>query len=116
MPVTRAEGLRLARNIPSADPRQMPLLRAGATLSGRYCDMLGTLGLRLVWVTDDLSDGIEPVDLVSEDLRQDAARTVSATLDGARRAFNRGEQLGPDALAELQDVADQIGESVSRHP
>ena len=40
MPVTRAVGMRLARNIPAVDPRQMPLLRSNATLNERYARAL----------------------------------------------------------------------------
>src|SRR3954470_23920362 len=114
--VTRAVGLRLARNIPATDPKQMPLLRAGATVSERYREALVELGIRAVWVQDELSEGIEPVDLVSQDVRQEAARAVSSTFDDARGAFDGGEELGPAILADLQGVVDMIVGGVAVHP
>jgi HD-GYP domain-containing protein (c-di-GMP phosphodiesterase class II) len=116
MPVTRAAGLRLARNIPAIDPKQMPLLRANATLSERYCFALRDAGIRSVWVHDDLSDGIEPIDLVPEDVRQDAARSVSALQRDAQSALRRGERLSSSALAGLHAVVDQLATSAVAHP
>jgi HD-GYP domain-containing protein (c-di-GMP phosphodiesterase class II) len=116
MPVTRAAGLRLARNIPAVDPRQMPLLRANAALSERYCAALHQSGFRSVWVHDELSDGIEPVDLVPEEVRQEVGRTVSAIQLDAERALRRGEPLSPAALADLHAVVDQLAGSVTEHP
>src|SRR4051794_22296756 len=116
MSVTRAAGLRLARNIPATDPRQMPLLRSGAIVSERYRAALTELGIRAVWVQDELSEGIEPVDLVSEDVRQEAARTVSDTFVDARGAFDGGQELGPAVLADLHHIVDMIAGGVAAHP
>jgi molybdopterin biosynthesis enzyme len=57
-------GLQLARDIPAGDPKQMPLLRAGARLSDRYAHALAESGVGAVWVHDDLSVGIEPAELI----------------------------------------------------
>ncbi|HEY3021471.1 MAG TPA: HD domain-containing phosphohydrolase [Solirubrobacteraceae bacterium] len=116
MPVTRAVGMRLARNIPAVDPQQMPLLRANATLNERYARALADAGIQSVWVHDDLSDGIEPRDLVSPAVRERSARAVSKAIAGARRAVASGRRLSPEALAELHRVVDDIADSVAQHP
>jgi len=116
MPVSRAVGLPLGRQIPSVDPRQLPVLRANAVVTESYARALGDLGIHAVWVRDDLSDGIEPVELVDEDVRQEAARTIDSAMKDAREAFERGEQLSPAALAELEQVVDQLAAGAARHP
>jgi HD-GYP domain-containing protein (c-di-GMP phosphodiesterase class II) len=110
-----AVGLRLAKDVLSADPKRLPILRANATLTDRYRQSLEAMGLRSIWVHDDLSDGVEPVELLSPDVRQSTARTVSDALHDARRAFSRGERLGEDVLGSLQDVVQRIADSVARN-
>src|SRR5881227_4041534 len=96
MEIGRARGLRLARNIPAPDPRQMPLLRANAVVTDRYVQALVHVGIRAVWVHDSLSEGIEPVDLIPPHVREQTARAMTGVLDGARRAFEMGRALTPD--------------------
>jgi HD-GYP domain-containing protein (c-di-GMP phosphodiesterase class II) len=115
IPVSHAVGLRLARSVPASDPRQLPVLRAGATVTERYARALTGMGVRTVWVHDELSEGIEPVELVSPALRQEAARAVSSALTGARAAFARSGTLPPELMAELDDVVAQIAASVAGH-
>jgi len=50
--VSRAVGLKLARDIASSDPAKMPILRAGATVTERYVQALIDLGINAVWVDD----------------------------------------------------------------
>src|SRR3954468_7733880 len=115
MDIRRARGLRLARNIPATDPRQMPLLRANAVVSESYVQALVHVGIRAVWVHDSLSEGIEPVDLIPPHVREQAARAMSGALDGARRAFQMGQGLTPTVSKDLHAVVEQIAGSVSRH-
>jgi HD-GYP domain-containing protein (c-di-GMP phosphodiesterase class II) len=108
--------MRLARNIPAVDPKQMPLLRSNTELSGRYCTALRETGIASVWVYDSLSEGIEPIDLVPEDVRRDAARSVIGIQRDAASALRRGEPLSPEALTGLYGVVDQLAASVAEHP
>ncbi|HEY3188762.1 MAG TPA: HD-GYP domain-containing protein [Solirubrobacteraceae bacterium] len=116
VPISRAAGCRLARDIPAADPRQMPLLRSGAKLSDRYARALAGSGINAVWVDDALSEGIEPVDLVPPHVREQAARTVSTALTSARAAFDRRQPLSPDVARDLASIVEQIAASVAGHP
>jgi HD-GYP domain-containing protein (c-di-GMP phosphodiesterase class II) len=116
LPVTQAIGLRLARNVPAPDPRQLPILRANATITERYARALADMGVRTVWVHDELSEGIEPAELVSPALRQEAARTVSTALAGAGAAIARGTTLPPELMAQLDEIVARIAASVLEHP
>ena len=57
--IDRAIGHLLARDIPAADPRGMPLLRAGAEISERYAHGLKDVGIHAVWVHDEMTVDIE---------------------------------------------------------
>src|SRR5436309_1679246 len=104
----RAVGLRLARDVEAAAPSHMPVLRANAVVTERYAAALSAMGVRAVWVHDDLSDGIEPVELVDPRLRREAAQTVSRALDAASAAFQANAAMPPAALVSLHDVVEKI--------
>ena len=113
VPISRAEGYKLARDIPASDPRQMPLLRSGAEVTERYVRGLADVGVTAVWVHDDLSDGITPVDLVAPHVREEAARTVSKALVHARHDFERHQMLTPEVARALSSIVEKIVASVA---
>jgi HD-GYP domain-containing protein (c-di-GMP phosphodiesterase class II) len=116
VPITRAAGYMLARDIPAADPKQMPLLRTGATVTDRYVDALREAGIMSVWVHDKLSEGVEPMDLVPPAVREEAARKVDAALAHARHDFARRQPLSPEIARQLAAVVEQIVASVAGNP
>jgi HD-GYP domain-containing protein (c-di-GMP phosphodiesterase class II) len=116
IPVTRARGLELARNIPITRPGGVPLLRAGATISERYQRHLIEKGIHAVWVHDPLSEGIEPAELLPEPVRQQTADQVHRALDDARRAFATNQPLAPRAMQELAQVAELIARNLVDTP
>jgi HD-GYP domain-containing protein (c-di-GMP phosphodiesterase class II) len=114
--VSRAAGLTLARDIPAADPRQMPILRAGATLTPRYQQALTDLGVHAIWVQDRLSEGIEPQEIMSPTARQQAAQRVTGALDDARKSLEARRPISPEAASELQSIVEQIASSIASRP
>src|SRR3954471_14614170 len=115
MPISRAAGFMLARDIPAPDPKQMPLLRSGATITERYTRALADAGVRTVWVDDAISSGIEPSDLVPPQVREEAARTVTTALNGARDAFSNRQTISPAVMRELSRLVEQIAAAVAGH-
>jgi HD-GYP domain-containing protein (c-di-GMP phosphodiesterase class II) len=116
MPVTRAVGLTLARDLPATQPGQLPLLRAGVTLTDGFVRSLTRQGMHAVWVHDALSDGIEPVELLPEAVRAEASAGVHRALTAARAAFDRGQPLPPAVVAELSAVVDLIAAQLAASP
>src|SRR4051794_12112349 len=112
-PVRRASGAILARDIPAPVPGQMPVLRAGAVLTEAYQSALTGLGINAVWIQDELSEGIEPHELVPPQLREEAARTVSGALTQARDGLANGRGLSGATAAELKSVVKRLSESVA---
>jgi HD-GYP domain-containing protein (c-di-GMP phosphodiesterase class II) len=113
--ITRAVGYQLARDIPAADPRQMPLLRAGAEITERYAHGLSDVGIHAVWVHDEMTVGIEPVHLVPPQVREESARMVSDALDRANRDFDRRTILSRQLRLDLADIVDKIVAAVAEH-
>lgn len=114
--VSRAAGLALAADLPSVGAGNVPMLRAGATLTDRLCQALITQGINAVWVQDELSEGIEPVTLLPEDVRQQAAASARDALNSARDAFARQQPMPEQAVRELQQTAQRISELVAGTP
>ena len=108
VPVTRAEGLLLARDLPAFEPGQLPMLRAGARVTERYQQVLAARGIHGVWVEDDLSEGVTPSELIPEAVRHDTAAKVHRALGSARQAFNAGQELPAAALADFETVVETL--------
>src|SRR3954453_2565372 len=100
MTIYRAAGLQLARDIPASEPGQMPRLRSGAKITERYCRALAEAGIHAGGGHDPVSMGIEPHDLVPPQVREEAAKTVSDALAGARVAIENGQGLSPEFAQE----------------
>jgi HD-GYP domain-containing protein (c-di-GMP phosphodiesterase class II) len=115
LPISRAVGYQLARDIPAPDPRQMPLLRAGAAITERYAHSLTDTGIHAVWVHDEFTDGIEPVHLVPPQVREESARMVSDALDRAGRDFDRRAVLSRQLRLDLADIVNKIVAAVAEH-
>src|SRR3954462_9300639 len=115
LPITPAHGVQLARDIPAADPRQMPLLRAGAKLTDGYIKALGDVGVHAIWVHDPLTEGIEPKDLVPPHVREQAARQVNDALDKAGREFDRRAVLSRDTRVDLAAIVDMLVKAVAEN-
>ena len=113
--ISRAVGLQLARDIPAAEPGQMPLLRSGAKITERYSRALAEAGIHAVWVHDPVSEGIEPQDLVPPHVREEAAKTVSDALAGARASIESGQGLSPEFAQELSEIVARLVAAVAGH-
>lgn len=58
-------------------------LATGITLSRRYIEKLGELGFHAVYIVDELLDGVEIEDVISEQTRQEAITQVRSILEDA---------------------------------
>ncbi len=106
--VSRAVGMRLARDLPAAKPGQIPLLRSGALITERYQRALVDQGIHAIWVWDELSDGIEPAELIPEPVRAETASQVQRSLERARNAFSAKQPLPLEAIQDLASIVDKL--------
>ena len=106
----------LARDLPPTGPNRIPLLRKGTEITPRFQRALNDHGIHALWVEDGTSEGIEPVELLPEEVRVETAAKVASALDEARNAIGNSQRLGYDVLAELHDVVDLIAASITDSP
>src|SRR4051794_15365218 len=86
----------------------LPLLARGATVSDRYIRALTEHGVRSVWVEDELSAGIAPVELLPEPERAGAEARVRRLSERARGAYAAGRPLPGEALKDVAGVAGEL--------
>ncbi|MDQ5808734.1 MAG: hypothetical protein M3320_08675, partial [Actinomycetota bacterium] len=94
----------------------IPLLRRGVSVTERYKRALAENGISSVWVDDELSDGITPVTIVTDETRRKTAGAVGNALVDAKDAMAKGKGLSDNALADLSDMADLITQEVQNTP
>jgi HD-GYP domain-containing protein (c-di-GMP phosphodiesterase class II) len=83
-------------------------LRAGTQISAAYRSKLLELGIRLVYVEDTASRGIEPAQLVSSETRRLATRAVAGAFAASGRALHARATLPASARERLQTIVDRI--------
>jgi HD-GYP domain-containing protein (c-di-GMP phosphodiesterase class II) len=110
--VSRAVGLRLARDLPATGTGRLPLLSHGTVLSERHQRALTERGIHAVWVEDELSEGIEPVELLDETVRAETAARVRDALDTARAAFASSQRLPPSTLQDLSSIVERVAANI----
>jgi HD-GYP domain-containing protein (c-di-GMP phosphodiesterase class II) len=114
--VSRAAGLRLARDLPATGAGRLPLLAHGTVLSERHQRALTERGIHAVWVEDELSEGVEPVELLGEAVRAETAERVREALDEARKAFGSSQRLPPSTLQDLSRIVERVAASIHATP
>jgi HD-GYP domain-containing protein (c-di-GMP phosphodiesterase class II) len=97
-----ADGMELARDVPSATIGSAPLLRRGVRLTAALAGRLEPRGVRAVWIEDDLGDGILPVPPLSDEVRRSTESAVGSCLSAVRGG---GGHLSADALGQLEQAA-----------
>jgi HD-GYP domain-containing protein (c-di-GMP phosphodiesterase class II) len=112
----RAVGTTLARDIPAATPGGMPILRAGTKLTDNYIGSLRSHGVASIWVVDDLSQGIEPHELVPPHVREETAHKVSGALGKAQDALVGNREMSGEAAQELKSVVSRLLECIADSP
>ena len=106
-------GDRLARDV-SVGPSDIPLLRAGVRMSSHYVEGLVRADIRAVYVDDAFSDGIEPVEPISERTREQATRSLRKAFGTITRGEGGAVRGVPEqTLAALKELARMIVEDVS---
>ena len=115
-PLDRAAGSVLARDIPATEPGGLPALRAGVKLTDSFLASLRHHGVRAIWVSDDLSAGIEPHELVPPQVREATAQTVSRALTSAQGAFTSQRVMSGAEAQELRSVVRRLLECIAGNP
>jgi HD-GYP domain-containing protein (c-di-GMP phosphodiesterase class II) len=84
-----------------------PMLRRGAVISEAFRQSLERAGVTSVWIEDDLSEGIEPLEALSEQTR-DAAIAAIRTLFVEVEGQHGTGTLSDRSVEEIQDIAGRV--------
>ena len=112
-----SEGMVLARDLRTGRPGDVPLLRAGVSLSTSYVSRLRAMGLHTVWIDDELSRGIEPLAPLDPEARVAAETAVCESFDRTARMLASGGTALPQRDVEnLVSVVSRIASSLADVP
>jgi HD-GYP domain-containing protein (c-di-GMP phosphodiesterase class II) len=100
-------GDRIAKDV-YADPTGLPLLKAGIRISESYRAALDRAGIPAVWVDDGLSQGIEPLEVLSDETKRRATTAIRDAFRDAPITIATGKDLPDKTVKEMIDVVDQI--------
>jgi len=101
-------GALIGRDVQLGRPDGIPLVRRGVTMTERYRRGLIEAGIHAVYIDDELSEGINPEQLVSDETRAVATRAVASAYEEATRTVVSGQPLGEQTLGALASVVERI--------
>jgi HD-GYP domain-containing protein (c-di-GMP phosphodiesterase class II) len=110
------DDMELARDIPSAALGAAPLLRRGVRLTRPLAARLGSLGVRAVWIEDELSEGIIPVQPLPDHVRGATEMAVGTCLEAARSVAADLPNLPARAFEQLEHAADGMMRTLAECP
>jgi HD-GYP domain-containing protein (c-di-GMP phosphodiesterase class II) len=102
------EGAELGKDVLVARADGIPLLRRGARISADYRDRLILAGIHAIYIEDDQSEGIEPEQIITEETRALATRTVASTYQSVQSAMSTGRPLSDTTVEALSDIVARI--------
>jgi HD-GYP domain-containing protein (c-di-GMP phosphodiesterase class II) len=106
-------GDRLARDVRTG-PSAIPLLRAGVRLGDHYVEGLRRAGVPSVYVDDDFSAGIDPVEPLSEETRRSAAVALETAF--AHVTPTAPATVTQESVDSLKSVAELIAAEIAASP
>ena len=108
--------MELARDIPSATLGAAPLLRRGFRLSIPLASRLGSLGVRAVWIEDDMGDGIIPAQPLPDHVRTSTEQAVGSCLTAARAVASDLKDLPARAFQQIEHAAESLLKALADCP
>lgn len=110
------DGMELARDIPSGAFGAQPLLRQGVRLSPSLAGRLGELGVRAIWIEDDMAEGIVPSQPLPDHVREATERAVTSCLEAARSLEGSLSYLPAHSFGQIENAAERLVEALSDCP
>ena len=84
-----------------------PLLRRGAEITEAFRQSLVRAGISSVWIEDELSEGIQPLEALSEETRNEAIGAIR-NLFGEVEGTQGSGTLSSGSVEQMQDVARKV--------
>jgi len=110
------DDMELARDIPSAAVGAAPLLRRGVRLSQSLASRLSSLGIRALWIEDDMGEGIIPAMPLPDHIRMATEEAVAACFEAARAVAADLSELPFDAVKQIERATDSLIDALADAP
>jgi hypothetical protein len=110
------DGMVLARDIISSRADGAPLLRRQTTLTSDLAARAAQIGIRAVWIHDDLGEGIIPAAEFPQDVLGVTFHAVTRGLDAAHGALVAKTALDHRVQGMLVEAAAELAEAVLEYP
>ena len=110
------DGMELARDIPSAAIGAAPLLRRGVRLSSSLAARLSSLGIRALWIEDDMGEGIVPAMPLPDHIRAATEEAVAACFEAARAVAADLSELPFNTLKQIEHAAQHLIDALADAP
>jgi HD-GYP domain-containing protein (c-di-GMP phosphodiesterase class II) len=107
------DGALLGRDVRTGLAEHAPLLRAGTTITPEFRNALIRQGINAVYIDDELSNGIEVPDVLTERTRNEAESALQRAYDDIPVALGNGETLPDSAVTELKKIAHLIARDIA---
>ena len=109
-----APGVRLAKALHTA--RGDTLLARGVELTSEYVQRIRERGFQYVYVLDGIADDVEPLGLISDQLRTATVRNIQLMYDlMAEASQGVRDQVAADGAHVLREIPLEISPAVARH-
>lgn len=115
VPVAKAAGYVLAKDLPPMPGTTVPMLKAGANISQSLVVRLASMGIREIDVAKKV-EIINPEDIMPAKARTQAAKKVNKAFDKARAAFEQDQKIDKEAIKDLIAVSKIISDNLVSMP
>ncbi len=105
-------GDRIGRDIVTSGDGLL-LLRAGMRISDSFQRSLRRAGITAVWIDDELSAGIEPLEMLREETRHRAVSAIRSAFQDVSQSLVQGGALPADTIRKMTAVAELIGRDIA---
>jgi HD-GYP domain-containing protein (c-di-GMP phosphodiesterase class II) len=107
------DGALLGRDVRTGAAEHAPLLCAGTIITPAYRRALIRQGINAVYIDDELSDGIDVPEILTERTRTHAESALKRAYDDIPLALGNGETLSDTAVNELKQIAALIARDIA---
>ena len=105
-------GDRIGRDV-VGPPDTLPLLRAGIRISESFQRSLQRAGVTWVWIDDQLSEGIEPLEMLRDQTKHRAIAAIRTAFTDVSQSLATNTGLSADTIQEISEAADLIGSDIA---
>ena len=107
------DGACIGRDVHTGIPGQAPLLRRGSLYRTNYGESLRKRGIRAVYIDDELGEGIDVPEALTDYTRREAENALTRAFQAVPEAFASGRPVPDKAMGDLRRIVQMIADEVA---